>query len=237
MATFYNGKIVTDGLVLALDAGNIKSYPQTGTVWTDLSGNNNSGSLVNSPTFDGGNGGSIVFDGVDDDVSCGNPPLLSLPAEASISVWVRTNRAYPSDTSSTVFRGIVGKVIDGGIGRQSYYIDWYGTNSTRILRLGVGDSTNATQLTISNFNFQNKWTHIVGVWNQSTMQLWVNGILGNSGANSRTPQVITNPLRIGRVFATSWWSGNIAQVQLYTKTLTPQEILQNFNVTRARYGV
>jgi len=67
---YNNGpKIVTSGLVLALDAGNTKSYPGSGTVWTDLSGNGNTGTLTNGPTFNSSNGGSIVFDGVDDFVN------------------------------------------------------------------------------------------------------------------------------------------------------------------------
>jgi hypothetical protein len=58
------GNIITDGLVLLLDAANSKSYPGTGTTWTDLSRSGNNGTLINGPTFNSGNGGSIVFDGV-----------------------------------------------------------------------------------------------------------------------------------------------------------------------------
>ena len=68
MATYYSPKIVTDGLVLVLDAGNIKSYRSGSTSWFDLSGSTTTGSLVNGPTFNGGNGGSIVFDGTNDRV-------------------------------------------------------------------------------------------------------------------------------------------------------------------------
>ena len=69
MGIAYNPKIVTNGLVLALDAGNTKSYPGSGTAWTDLSGNGNHGTLTSGPTYSSTNGGSIVFDGVDDYVS------------------------------------------------------------------------------------------------------------------------------------------------------------------------
>jgi hypothetical protein len=63
---FVGPNIITDGLVLALDAGSKKSYSGSGTTWKDLSGNGNNGTLVNGPTFDSGNGGSIVFDGFND---------------------------------------------------------------------------------------------------------------------------------------------------------------------------
>ena len=65
MAFNYSPKIVTDGLVFAVDAANKKSYPGSGTTWTDLAGSND-GTLTNGPTFDSGDGGSIVFDGTDD---------------------------------------------------------------------------------------------------------------------------------------------------------------------------
>jgi len=68
MACNYQGKIVTNGLVLCLDAADKKSYPGTGTVWTDRSENGNHGTLTNGPTFNGANGGSIVFDGPSDGV-------------------------------------------------------------------------------------------------------------------------------------------------------------------------
>jgi hypothetical protein len=64
MAFNYSPKIIQDGLVLYLDAANTKSYPTTGTTWTDLSRSGNNGTLINGPTFNSGNGGSIVFDGV-----------------------------------------------------------------------------------------------------------------------------------------------------------------------------
>ena len=68
MATFYSPRIVTDGLVLHLDAGNRRSYVSGSTIWTDLVNNSRTGSLVNGPTFDSSNQGSIVFDGVNENV-------------------------------------------------------------------------------------------------------------------------------------------------------------------------
>ena len=65
MATNGGPNIIEDGLVFAVDAANKKSYPGSGTTWADLAGSNN-GTLINGPTFDSGNGGSIVFDGTND---------------------------------------------------------------------------------------------------------------------------------------------------------------------------
>ncbi|MEK9696312.1 MAG: hypothetical protein VW270_11135, partial [Candidatus Poseidoniales archaeon] len=81
MGIHYNPKIVTDDLVLCYDAANNRSYPKTGTTWTDLAGSND-GTLTNGPTFDTTNGGSIVFDGTNDRVAI---PLGSLPTPQNSS--------------------------------------------------------------------------------------------------------------------------------------------------------
>ena len=87
MATKYSPKIITNGLVLSLDAANNKSYPRSGTTWTDLSGNSNTGTLTNGPSFNDGNQGSIVFDGTDDYV---NIPYNSglIPNNLTLSAWI-----------------------------------------------------------------------------------------------------------------------------------------------------
>jgi hypothetical protein len=74
MGVFAGPEIAESGLVLALDAGNLKSYPTTGTTWTDLSGNGNTGTLTNGPTYSSANGGSISFDGTNDYVTIPDSP-------------------------------------------------------------------------------------------------------------------------------------------------------------------
>jgi uncharacterized delta-60 repeat protein len=99
MGISYNPRIVTDGLVLALDAANPKSYPGSGTTWTDLSGNGNTGTLTNGPTYSSANGGSIAFDGVDDYSALTSNYTLS--AGWTLSFW--GNPIF----DSTVFANIV----------------------------------------------------------------------------------------------------------------------------------
>ena len=86
MATKYSPKTVTNGLVLSLDAANTKSYPKSGTTWTDLSGNSNNGTLTNGPTFSAVNGGCIVFDGVDDYVDVSDASTLNSNTQ-TINIW------------------------------------------------------------------------------------------------------------------------------------------------------
>src|SRR6056300_758964 len=93
MAFAHSPKIVTDGLVLALDAGNPKSYPGSGTVWRGKSGNGNNGTLTNGPTFSSDNGGAIVFDGADDTVSIPHDSTIDFATNSfSLHTWVRTDQ-------------------------------------------------------------------------------------------------------------------------------------------------
>ena len=103
------GNIVTNGLVLNLDATNPRSYPQpyNGTTWINLAGTNN-GTLTNGPTYNSANGGSIIFDGTNDYVDCGNPISLQINT-GTICVWVKT--ASPGSG----FRGIITKQNNYGL--------------------------------------------------------------------------------------------------------------------------
>ena len=79
-----------NGLVLFLDAANRLSYPGSGTAWSDLSGNSNTGTLTNGPTFSAGNMGSILFDGTDDYASTGKV-LVPRTGGFHIDGWVYLN--------------------------------------------------------------------------------------------------------------------------------------------------
>jgi formylglycine-generating enzyme required for sulfatase activity len=82
--------IVSDGLVLWLDAGITPSYPTSGTTWTDLSGNNNNGTLVNGPTYSSTNGGSLVFDGTNDYVNISNSSSFNFGSgDFTVESWIR----------------------------------------------------------------------------------------------------------------------------------------------------
>jgi len=94
MAASLGPKITTNGLVLAIDAADKNSYPGSGTVWTDLSGNRNTGTLNNGPTYNSLVGGNILLDGTDDYVSVENNTILN-PSNITVSIWVKRN-AYQS---------------------------------------------------------------------------------------------------------------------------------------------
>jgi hypothetical protein len=88
MGLGHSPRIVTDGLVLCLDAANARSYPGTGTTWTDRSGNGNDGTLTNGPTFDSDNGGILSFDGTNEN--------LTIPSVTfnSIELWCYRTQTF-----------------------------------------------------------------------------------------------------------------------------------------------
>ena len=106
---YYSPRIVTSGLVLALDAAERLSYPRTGTTWRDLSGNNNNGTLTNGPTFNAGNQGSIVFDGVDDYVGIPHTSILAPTSQISYGAW-----AFLSNWNITNDLRLLSKTQSGG---------------------------------------------------------------------------------------------------------------------------
>ena len=95
--------VVTDGLVLYLDAGNVKSYPGTGTVWSDLSGDGNNGDLINGITYSSGN---LLFDGSIDYVDCGTKASLDITPNVTLETFVN----FPS---FTVYGGFIAKRTEG----------------------------------------------------------------------------------------------------------------------------
>ena len=227
MGVSYNPRIVTDGLVLCLDAANKRSYPGAGTTWTDLSNQNNNGTLINGPTFDSANGGSIVFDGNDDYVEFVNSQSqsgLTLSAWCKFDSSVLTNSQMLSIADETVpdYSSIMWK----NIGNVLYLT----------ARQADGTANDAIESVSSN---DDQWHHVVGVFNGTTQVLYVDGSL--SATNTATPSLTTTTR--GRVGMSSDstpiqnFPGNIALAQIYNRVLSAQEIKQNYKATKGRFEV
>jgi len=131
-------KIVTDGLILALDAGNRFSYPGSGTTWSDLSGNGYNGTLINGPTF---SNGAIVFDGTDDYVLINNgfTNLFKNKSYWSTSIWIKVvawgsgNDSYPVLVSIGAGQGDYSELyleIGNVNGTTKFYFDYAGDATT-----------------------------------------------------------------------------------------------------------
>jgi hypothetical protein len=214
--------IVTDGLVLYLDAANSISYVSGSTTWNDLSRSGNNGTLTNGPTFNSNNGGSIVFDGVDDYVIGSG---LNLSGSAfTISTWIKPNQSntkiFFSVGNSTSTRGSIHIRI---------------TNSTSILFGMYSDD-----LSFPVPDLLNNWSHItVSLNTDFTQSSFRNGVFVNS--RSAGGYFIGSSIWAAgvRLFGGlgEFFSGNIPHTLVYNRALTPTEILQNYNATKGRYGL
>lgn len=218
-------QIVTSGSVLFLDASNTNSYSGSGTTWYDLSGNGNTGTLTNGPTFSGVNGGSIVFDGVDDYVNIPyNASTINFPTNnATVCVWYKV---------STVGDGIgvlVTQRSSTGTGIQIY------ADATKLY--ADGGSTAGLYSTTIIPNGTIAFGGIVFDKTNSLLKLYINGIYDSQVSYTGNIQD-TYPIRLGTgAFGDGPFPGNIYTVNVYNRSLTATEILQNFNATRTRFGV
>ena len=216
MALQYSPRIVTNGLVLCLDAGSRKSYGGTGNVWRDLAGSNN-GTLTNGPTFSSANGGSIVFDGSNDYINLQNPSALNL-TELTVSAWVRTT------TNAN-------QIILGKSYLTSYYLN-IAPNVKVFSFWTTGSSLNSPVIQEIGGS---AWCHVAGTINNTTKRIYFNGISVNSAAGA-TVGIDSNSVFIGSWYnLNSFFNGNISQVSIYNRALTPAEIQQNYNATKGRF--
>lgn len=224
MAIAYNTNIVRSGLVLHLDAANVKSYPGSGTVWTDLSGLGNNGTLVNGVGFSADNKGSMVFDGGDD---YGSLNLATLAAQASV-----TTEAIIKFTSLSSRHAIISHGRSGGSFNYGMVI----FNNTLHFRNTSGDYALSSPTTL----VTNQWYHLV----LSSTSTETTGFCNAISQGTTSFRVTTNAfsdLAIGRRALNSsseYTGGNIAMIKVYhNKALTLQEVQINFNALRGRYGI
>jgi formylglycine-generating enzyme required for sulfatase activity len=220
--------IVTDGLVLWLDAAIPASYPTAGTTWTDLSGNNNNGTLSNGPTFNSTNGGSIVFDGVNDHTDLGSNFTYPI---FTISLWVNagsTQVQYADiiDNNHTGFRNFVLQ---------------QNNNNTNQYAFGVSDASGGISSSGSINLTANTWTNISITFTPSDRVIaYVNGTFHSQGAlaNNRNILYQAQVLRLAAWAAGGRnWNGRIASFISYNRVLSSAEILQNFNAQKALFGL
>ena len=222
-------EVVTTGLVLELDAGNAKSYLGSGTTWTDLSGNGNNGTLTNSPTYATTNGGTISFNGTTSTIQI---PSFNVDGTAlSIFGWFKFNSLQATEVS------IIRKdtIFQLGLANPS-------TSTVRCLVATTG-TTGWTAANDFFYPFTNStWYYLGFVYDNGVTNFYVNGV------NIRTITSITgaiptgtNPVAIAGNYtgaaSTTYLNGDVPSVSVYNTALTGEQVMQNFNALRGRYGI
>ena len=222
----YYGGIVKDGLVLDLDAAKKESYPGSGTAWNDISGNGYTGTLTNGPTFDSANGGSIVFDGVDDFIAGSASANFAFgTGDFTLSYWTYINSF--SGTGTPTFIDL--RTSGAGPG----YADYIQTNKFKLFINGVDAYTSTGSIS------SGSWYNITTTRQSTTLSVYFNGILDGTASNNAN--LTENGFRLARninTSGTSYLNGRIASVLIYKgKSLSSTEVTQNYNALKGRYGL
>ena len=230
----HSPSIVLNGLVLALDAGNTKSYRGSGTAWTDLSGRGNNGTLTNGPTYSSANSGSIGFDGSNDYVTLGTPSALNgVQVPITICMWAKANAFSTYNTLWGVYKSISSSQLYSLLRVDSGTLRYFASNSAG------GIQVNGT-LTPS----VNVWNFYAVTVSGSISSPSVTIYLNNSSqtfsysAFSSSPD-LTVDFRIGgnQGGVSEVWNGNISNAMWYNRALSAAEISQNYNALRGRFGI
>jgi len=220
----YGPKIVTNGLILHLDAADRTSYSGSGSVWRDLSGNSRLGTLTNfgaQTTFNNSNGGSIIFDGVNDCVVVDSNALF-LPSSA----YTKTAWIYVTSFSTG------NNIISGGnVAQHAFFMQTAN-------RLYAGHNGNWSTITSNSTLSLNIWYYATVTFNTTTgWVLYLNGIQDNTNSNTSTFSGNGEALVGAYGTGLNVFTGRIACASVYNRALSASEVRQNFNATRGRFGI
>jgi hypothetical protein len=230
LQNYYQGPIVTSGLTFAIDAGNLVSYGGTGTTVYDLTTTGVTATLINGPTWTYLSGGTFSFDGTDD---YGQVTNLSIIGNASFTVSCFTN-VQNNPTSGSGDGGIV---IYGKMGTQNQVAGVYYRASDNYVRFTAWGSSGVDYATgfLKDFNVWHNWTI---VYNGSTVLIYRDGIADPNGPQTRSLNITEGTLIFGAATLNgSYLQQRIPMVQLYNRALSGNEIKQNFEAYRGRFGV
>jgi len=238
MGVFAGPEITESGLVLALDAGNSKSYPGSGTTWTDLSGTSNA-TLTNGPTYSSANGGSLVFDGVDDKVTVAATGTYDFSASRiTIEVWLKISSTPTGGEKEIITTDNSGDGSTWNLGFVSGFLTFNPSSW-----LGSTITGTAPRMTASNFAL-NTFNNIIvtSAGSGEVGKMYYNGVKQTDGTSTAIGLSYDagRPIGIGLEPVTNRFAfaGNIAVVRIYkNKTFTQAEVTQNFNALRARYNI
>jgi hypothetical protein len=237
MSAHCGPNIVEDGLVLCLDAGNIRSYPGNGTLWTDLSESGNDGTLINGAVYNTNNKGSFTFDKVNDycsvvPINRGTSTTLdvwfnttSVSTNIAIRQYLYTQQQNPPTLAVYTYQQRHGIHIAGDLIHFQYF---------------TTDNGNETLATANGLISANKWFNVSATLDNSISKIYINGNLSIEKTGKAAKATIVNQGYIGirlDANATDIFGGQISSVKEYSRALSSQEIKQNFEATRRRYGL
>jgi hypothetical protein len=215
MSFHHSPRIVTDGLVLCLDAASKKSYPGSGSVWRNLAGSNN-GTLVNDPTYSSENNGSIIFDGTNDYVSI-NPTILNTP-------W--SFCCFFKQTNNTLWASLYS---------QDGLFLWLGLiPSSRAIRI---HTNNSSGLDTPNNVYDLNVPVFLGISSSpSTLTVFINKNKYSLTAGGNPSSASASKIASYSDGSKDFFTGAIYSISMYNRNISDSEILQNYNALKGRFG-
>tara|TARA_R100000734_G_C3280437_1_gene74190 strand:- start:94 stop:825 length:732 start_codon:yes stop_codon:yes gene_type:complete len=243
MGAFAGPNLIEDGLVLALDAGNAKSYPGSGTTWTDLSGQDNNGTLVNGPTYSSGNGGSIVFDGTNDRIdSYDDADVFVDDNSLTVSIFVNIDEPTKTGKGGLVSSQRFQSESDaGGYGLCIYNGTQLCVNLTKDI-----SGTQTTYQAVCTFTYvrqQFKYYSFTYDNSSKTVTTYMDGVQQATSTSSNyawTVNTVNRKTHIGRNHQGGWgnyYNMKMGAVHIHNRALTAAEVEQNYNALKGRYGI
>ena len=238
MGLNHGTNIVKDGLVFLMDAANPRSYPRTGATVTDIVGNT-TGTLSggaggnNTPQWENTNGGIFDFDGVDDNIGV-TTTNLSDTTELTCNCWIKT-----SDITA-----------DGGSYRAFFTTGPWQSGVTNAWKLAVNSNNgkldvwanNASKLLSGTTLPTGEFVNVTYTYSSNTGKIYFNGSLSNSGTYTLTHYMGKIYLgaggsTLGNLTTAGMWNGSISLVHFYNRALPAQEVKQNYNALKSRFGL
>lgn len=220
-------KIITDNLVLNVDAGFLPSYPATGSIWYDT-GSESHGTLENSPTYN--TSGWLSFNGTNQLVNFSNILSFSSVNSFTIELWFLWDGTSLTPDSFYHLMGV----------GQNYYQLVIDRSSGNLCRVSFRVNNNDIFINTGEHDiYSNTWNHVVATYQPGVeSKIYLNGVLKNTGSGVSTLQSSGNIFTIGGIYIDgTWFPGSISIARVYTKVLSDTEVLNNFNNQQVRYNV
>ena len=219
-------QIVRSGLVLLFDPAVIESYSGSGSSLLDISGTGSTGTLIGAPTYSSSNGGIFTLNGSSQHISTNH--TTNLGQFLSFGIWCR-----PTVVGIAAGSDLIVKAYASTAPFASWGVDFL---SDRTFRFFVSDGSVFGSV-VTAAQTLNNWYYIVGTYNNRVLRGYINGQFVVTRTSTNNILYNTVAMSIGAAFSTSLFTGSVGQAQVYNRTLSDAEVLQNFNALRNRYGV
>ena len=215
--------IIKNGLVFNMDAANRASYVPDATTSFNTINLSESGSFVNDPTFISPPTSASCwdFDGSDDYINCGTDSSLKPTSAYSVSGWFKLDGLVA--TQKTIISN----------DNNSGYMTWVANDKLWFYHFDTGWRTITSNTTL----VADTWYHFALTWDLSstTGKMYINGVYDNQNTSFNQVTYLSTPVYIGTYGPSVYYEGNIANVQIYSRTLSSTEVLHNYNALKSRF--